>query len=89
MGFEEMWHELEPVGRAARSGGYFRQPWTGAEGELRAWFAEAAAARGLRLETDGLGNQVIPSSISIMSMTLLPNYDFMCIIPCVLNMVKI
>ncbi len=58
MGFEEMWHELEPVGRSAASGGYFRQPWTGAEGELRAWFAEAAAARGLRLETDGLGNQV-------------------------------
>ncbi|WP_432478285.1 allantoate amidohydrolase [Nocardioides sp. GXQ0305] len=58
MGFEEMWHELEPVGRSSASGGYFRQPWTGAEGELRSWFAEAAAARGLRVETDGLGNQV-------------------------------
>ena len=53
MGFEEMWHELAPVGRSSASGGYFRQPWTGAEGELRAWFAEAAEARGLRLETDG------------------------------------
>ena len=58
MGFEEMWHELAPVGRSSASGGYFRQPWTGAEDELRAWFAEAAEARGLRLETDGLGNQV-------------------------------
>ncbi len=58
MGFEEMWHQLAPVGRSSSSGGYFRQPWTGAEGELRAWFAEAAAARGLRVETDDLGNQV-------------------------------
>ena len=58
MGFEEMWDDLAPVGRSDASGGYFRQPWTAAEGELRAWFAEAAAARGLRLETDGLGNQV-------------------------------
>lgn len=57
-GFEEMWRELAPVGRATQSGGYFRQPWTGAEGELRAWFAEQAHARGLTLESDGLGNQV-------------------------------
>ncbi len=57
-GFEEMWRALAPVGRSARSGGYFRQPWTSAEGELREWFAEAAAARGLVLETDGLGNAV-------------------------------
>ena len=58
MGFEEMWAELAPVGRAASSGGYFRQPWTSAETELRSWFAEAAADRGLRVETDGVGNQV-------------------------------
>jgi beta-ureidopropionase / N-carbamoyl-L-amino-acid hydrolase len=57
-GFEEMWAELAPVGRSARSGGYFRQPWTSAEAELRDWFAEAATARGLRLETDALGNTV-------------------------------
>ena len=25
-GFEEMWREIVPVGRAAGSGGYFRQP---------------------------------------------------------------
>jgi N-carbamoyl-L-amino-acid hydrolase len=58
MRFEEMWSELAPVGRSASSGGYFRQPWTSAEVELRAWFAEAARARGLRLETDALGNAV-------------------------------
>jgi N-carbamoyl-L-amino-acid hydrolase len=58
MSFEEMWADLAPIGRSSSSGGYFRQPWTAAEGELRAWFAEAATARGLRLQTDPLGNQV-------------------------------
>ncbi len=53
-----MWRALAPVGRSATSGGYFRQPWGSAETELRAWFAEQAAARGLTLETDGLGNAV-------------------------------
>ena len=58
MGFEEMWRDLAPVGRSADSGGYFRQPWHSAELELRAWFAEAATARGLDLESDDLGNQI-------------------------------
>jgi N-carbamoyl-L-amino-acid hydrolase len=58
MTFEAMWADLAPVGRSASSGGYFRQPWTSAESELRAWFAEAALARGLELETDAMGNQV-------------------------------
>ena len=40
------------------SGGYFRQPWASAESELRAWFAAECAARGLTVETDGIGNQV-------------------------------
>lgn len=56
MTFEEMWGDLAPVGRSATSGGYFRQPWTSPETELRAWFREAAAARGLDIEQDGLGN---------------------------------
>lgn len=58
MTFEGMWRDLAPVGRSASSGGYFRQPWTSAESELRAWFTEAALARGLELETDAMGNQV-------------------------------
>ncbi|GAA1437152.1 allantoate amidohydrolase [Mycobacterium cookii] len=58
MGFEEMWRDLAPVGRSAASGGYFRQPWASAESELRAWFAQECAARGLTVETDGIGNQV-------------------------------
>ncbi|WP_310530158.1 allantoate amidohydrolase [Nocardioides sp.] len=58
MTFEAMWRDLHPVGRSASSGGYNRSPWTSAESELRAWFTEAALARGLELETDGMGNQV-------------------------------
>jgi len=58
MTFEQMWRDLAPVGRSAASGGYFRQPWTSAETELRSWFAEQATARGLRLVADALGNQV-------------------------------
>nr|WP_295658265.1 allantoate amidohydrolase [uncultured Nocardioides sp.] len=56
--FERMWRDLAPVGRDAASGGYFRQPWTGAESELRAWFGEEAAARELDVEVDGLGNTI-------------------------------
>ena len=58
MTFEAMWRDLLPVGRSAASGGYHRSPWTSAESELRAWFAEAARARGLELQTDAMGNQV-------------------------------
>ena len=56
--FERMWADLAPVGRSARSGGYFRQPFTAPEEELRAWFAEQCAARGLRVEHDDFGNVV-------------------------------
>jgi N-carbamoyl-L-amino-acid hydrolase len=56
--FERMWADLAPIGRSGSSGGYFRQPFTSAESELRAWFAEQAAARGLRVEADGFGNLV-------------------------------
>jgi N-carbamoyl-L-amino-acid hydrolase len=54
--FERMWADLAPVGRSASSGGYLRQPFTTPEVELRAWFVEQCAARGLRVETDGFGN---------------------------------
>jgi beta-ureidopropionase / N-carbamoyl-L-amino-acid hydrolase len=56
--FEQMWRDLAPVGRSASSGGYFRQPWTSAETELRHWFLEQAAARGLQVHGDLVGNQV-------------------------------
>ena len=51
-----MWAELAPVGRSARTNGYFRQPWTAPENELRAWFVEEAERRGLDVEVDGVGN---------------------------------
>ncbi|UUW92808.1 allantoate amidohydrolase [Pimelobacter simplex] len=53
-----MWSDLAPIGRSASSGGYFRQPWHSAELELRAWFREAATARGLELQEDPFGNLV-------------------------------
>ena len=56
--FEQMWRDLAPIGRSASSGGYFRQPWHAAELELRAWFREAATARGLEIEEDPFGNLV-------------------------------
>jgi N-carbamoyl-L-amino-acid hydrolase len=56
--FEQMWDDLAAIGRSAASGGYFRQPFGGAEREATAWFAEQAAARDLSLETDGNGNMV-------------------------------
>ncbi|WP_257759326.1 allantoate amidohydrolase [Pimelobacter simplex] len=56
--FEQMWSDLAPIGRSASSGGYFRQPWHSAELELRAWFREAATARGLELQEDPFGNLV-------------------------------
>ena len=56
--FERMWTDLAPVGRSATTGGYFRQPFTTAERELDTWFEEQAAARGLRVERDEIGNTV-------------------------------
>jgi N-carbamoyl-L-amino-acid hydrolase len=56
--FEQMWRTLAPIGRDASSGGYFRQPFTSVESELRAWFREQCAARNLPLEADGNGNLV-------------------------------
>ena len=56
LSFEQMWRDLAPVERSSSSGGYFRQPYESAETELRAWFVEQATARGLRVESDDLGN---------------------------------
>jgi beta-ureidopropionase / N-carbamoyl-L-amino-acid hydrolase len=56
--FEQMWADLAPVGRSGRTGGYVRQPFTPAEEEAQAWFAEECARRRLRVERDGFGNVV-------------------------------
>ena len=54
-GFPALWEQLAPIGRA-RSGGYRRSSWTPADLELRAWFADQAAARGMTCERDRNGN---------------------------------
>ncbi|WP_367126480.1 allantoate amidohydrolase [Streptomyces phytohabitans] len=52
-----MWRELAVLGRDARSGGYRRYAWTGADTDCRAWFRAQAEARGLAYELDRNGNQ--------------------------------
>jgi beta-ureidopropionase / N-carbamoyl-L-amino-acid hydrolase len=56
--FEQMWRDLAPVGRSSASGGYFRQPFTSAERELRDWFTEQCLARDLRVDEDEVGNLI-------------------------------
>ncbi|WP_017582636.1 allantoate amidohydrolase [Nocardiopsis valliformis] len=56
MSFDRLWADLAPVGRSADSGGYHRYTWAGADTDARAWFTEAAAARGLDVRTDRNGN---------------------------------
>ena len=51
-----MWAELSPIGRSAETGGYFRQPYTAADHELRHWFVAQAESRDLAVELDVLGN---------------------------------
>ncbi len=55
--FQEMWRELQPLGRHPETGGYRRFSWTGADADCRAWFQEQAEARGLSHEIDRNGNQ--------------------------------
>lgn len=54
--FDRMWADLTPVGRAT-TGGYRRYAWTAEDHTLREWFAGEAAARGLDLVEDRMGNQ--------------------------------
>ncbi|ANS79733.1 N-formylglutamate deformylase [Serinicoccus hydrothermalis] len=54
--FDRMWADLDPVGRVG-SGGYRRFAWTREDATLREWFAGEAAARGLDVVEDRVGNQ--------------------------------
>lgn len=56
MGFAELWSSLLPLGRDPGTGGYRRFSYTPADAECRAWFASAAAERGLRTDCDRNGN---------------------------------
>ncbi|MGL5809064.1 MAG: allantoate amidohydrolase [Nocardioides sp.] len=69
MGLEELWAEIAPIGRASASGGYFRQPFTSAELELRDWFRQAARARGFKVETDWIGNMVAVWRVPLIGYT--------------------
>ena len=57
MSFDDLWSELEPVGRDATTGGYRRYAWTPPDLVLREWFAAAARDRGLDVTLDRAGNQ--------------------------------
>jgi N-carbamoyl-L-amino-acid hydrolase len=55
--FGKVWCSLDGLGRDHDSGGYRRFAWTPVDLELRRWFAEQAAARGMHHEVDRNGNQ--------------------------------
>ncbi|HEY0620781.1 MAG TPA: allantoate amidohydrolase, partial [Kribbella sp.] len=64
--FEQMWAALAAIGKDPSSGGYHRGGWTPTERAATDWFTDQCAARGLALESDGLGNLVAwwaPSSV--------------------------
>ena len=54
--FESMWADLADVGRSPAKGGYRRFAFTPEDGQLREWFEQEAALRGLDLTTDRAGN---------------------------------
>ncbi|WP_189238346.1 allantoate amidohydrolase [Planomonospora parontospora] len=51
-----MWGAIERLGRDGRTGGYLRDAWSPADLELREWFRQEAARRGLDLREDRNGN---------------------------------
>lgn len=53
-----MWAELARIGRDPESGGYHRGGWTPAERDATSWFVAQCNERGLRLESDGIGNLI-------------------------------
>ncbi len=55
--FERLWTAIEDVGRDPATGGYRRYALTREDHDLREWFAGEAAARGLDLTLDRMGNQ--------------------------------
>ncbi|MGH3360482.1 MAG: allantoate amidohydrolase [Nocardioidaceae bacterium] len=57
MTFEQMWSDLEPIGRDPGTGGYHRFAWSDADLELREWFTAEAERRGLDVIEDANGNQ--------------------------------
>ncbi|WP_433011940.1 allantoate amidohydrolase [Kribbella sp. CA-294648] len=56
--FEQLWAELAALGKDPSTGGYRRGGWTPSEREATHWFTDQCAARGLTVESDGIGNLV-------------------------------
>ncbi len=54
--FDELWSELEPIGKYAPTGGYRRFAYSEAELECRQWFSARAKDLGLEVELDRNGN---------------------------------
>ena len=55
--FEQLWSAIADIGRDPTTGGYRRFAWTESDLEMREWFADACAIRGLDLIEDRMGNQ--------------------------------
>ncbi|WP_068928451.1 allantoate amidohydrolase [Planobispora rosea] len=51
-----MWGAIERLGRDGRTGGYLRDAWSPVDLELREWFRQEAARRGLDVRQDRNGN---------------------------------
>ncbi|MGW1344529.1 allantoate amidohydrolase [Kribbella sp. NPDC002412] len=58
MSFESLWASQSAIGRSPETGGYHRGGWTPTEREATHWFTDQCAARGLTLESDGIGNLI-------------------------------
>ncbi|SCE76769.1 N-carbamoyl-L-amino-acid hydrolase [Micromonospora echinospora] len=54
--FRELWDEIAPIGRDARTGGYLRYAFGEPERQLREWFRQQAERRGMPVSDDGNGN---------------------------------
>ena len=58
MSFESLWAALSAIGRDPDTGGYHRGGWTPTERDATHWFQDQCVARGLTLESDGIGNLI-------------------------------
>jgi N-carbamoyl-L-amino-acid hydrolase len=58
LSFESLWADESAIGRHSETGGYTRGGWSLTEREATHWFLDQCAARGLSVESDGIGNLI-------------------------------
>jgi N-carbamoyl-L-amino-acid hydrolase len=58
LSFESLWADQSAIGRNPETGGYTRGGWSPTEREATHWFLDQCAARGLAVESDGIGNLI-------------------------------